>query len=314
MSAGGVDSKLSGSAQSSGFTVSDAASTTSKVKASESAAAAEGAKADGNFEFSAQTGGVDAGSADADGFSRKLIYHANVTMEVSDYSKAQTSVNNIIHLSGGYILQFSDQKSASELGGTYTIKIPASGFQTFLGQLEKLKHTQFERSMKGTDVTEEYVDLDSRLKARKVVEARLLAFMDKATRADDLLKFSNQLGDVQMEIEQIKGRMRYLDQNVAFSTIELRLYQITGLTSSAAKEKTAFLERTLNAMKASSTFIYEFVQGVVVVAAGALPILVLLLAVGTPAYIVYRKKRVKLSQAMPVTVPAGESKPEERPD
>jgi hypothetical protein len=167
--------------------------------------------------------------------------------------------------------------------------------------------------MKGTDVTEEYVDLDSRLKARQVVEARLLAFMDKATRADDLLKFSNQLGDVQMEIERIKGRMRYLDQNVAYSTIELRVYQTTGITSSAAKEKPAFLERSLNAMKASSTFIYEFVQGVLVVAAGALPILVLLLALGTPAYIVYRKKRVKLSQAMPVTVPAGESNPEERP-
>ncbi|GGD71106.1 DUF4349 domain-containing protein [Paenibacillus nasutitermitis] len=252
------------------------------------AATATEAPADGESADMGIPGGAE---PDADGFSRKLIYHANVTMEVSDYGQAQTELNNIIHLSGGYVLQFGDQKSANELGGTYTIKVPAAGFQSFLSQLEKLKHMDYESSMKGTDVTEEYVDLESRLKARQVVEARLLGFMDKATRADDLLKYSEQLGTVQLEIERLKGRMRYLDQNVDFSTIELRMYQTAGLVNTAIQPKEAVWERSLQAMKASSSFLVHFVQSVLVVAAGALPVAIVILLVGLPLYYLYRRKR-----------------------
>jgi len=245
---------------------------------------------------SADTGIPGGAELDMDGFSRKLIYHANVTMEVSDYGQSQTALKNIIHLSGGYILQFGDQKSANELGGTFTIKVPATGFQSFLSQLEKLKHLNYESSMKGTDVTEEYVDLESRLKARQVVEARLLGFMDKATKADDLLKYSEQLGSVQLEIERLKGRMRYLDQNVAYSTIELRMYQTAGVVDKAAQPKEAVWERSVQAMKASSLFLVHFVQGVLIIAAGALPVIVVILIIGIPAYLVYRRKRHRVME------------------
>ncbi|MCQ6558276.1 DUF4349 domain-containing protein [Paenibacillus mendelii] len=236
------------------------------------------------------SGAVAESGAEADGFSRKVIYRANVSMEVEEYAKAQTLLRNAIHLSGGYILQFSDQKSTAELGGTYTIKVPAGGFMSFLGEIEKIKHLFYETNMQGTDVTEEYVDLESRLKARQVVEARLLAFMDKATRADDLLKFSTELGEVQMEIERIKGRMRYLEQNVAFSTIELRMYERIEAVAPATKEKPFFQERLTNALSGSTTFLYEFAQGLLVLLAGALPILIVLALLGIPVYIAYRQR------------------------
>ncbi|MBW7456694.1 DUF4349 domain-containing protein [Paenibacillus sepulcri] len=243
-----------------------------------------------NNTAEAETGMSTGPDIDADGFSRKLIYHANITMEVSDYGQSQTELKNIIHLSGGYILEFGDQKSANELGGTYTIKVPASGFQSFLSQLEKLKHLDYQSSMKGTDVTEEYVDLEARLKSRQVVEARLIAFMDKATQADDLLKYSNQLSEVQLEIERIKGRTRYLDQNVSFSTIELRMYQNAGFSDSSQQAKPPLLDRSLDAMKASTSFINHFVQGLFVVIAGALPIIAIALVIGVPGYFIYRRK------------------------
>src|SRR5690606_81422 len=108
---------------------------------------------------------------------RKLIYNANVTMEVEEYGQAQTELNNLIALSGGYLLSFNDNQTNYELGGTFTIKIPSSGFQSFLTQLEELKKDdKFQRNVRAQDVTEEYVDLESRLKARQVVEQRLLSF------------------------------------------------------------------------------------------------------------------------------------------
>lgn len=241
---------------------------------------------------SASGGGGDVLAADQSALNRKLIYRANVNMEVEDYAKTQTALQNIIHLSGGYVLDFADQKSTYELGGTYTIKVPSTGFTPFLAQLEKINHLNYESSMKGTDVTEEYVDLESRLKARQVVESRLIAFMEKATKADDLVRFSTELGEVQLEIERLKGRMRYLDQNVAFSTIELRIYQqLEPSVKVKEEEKPGFLERITDALKDSTNFVYSFLQGLLVVIAGALPVLALLAVIAVPAYLIYRRNR-----------------------
>lgn len=236
-------------------------------------------------------GGSPPIAADADGLNRKLIYRANLTMEVEDYNKAQTDLRNLIHLSGGYILQFADNKSTSELGGSFTVKIPSGGFMSFINEMEKIKHIDFQRSMQGTDVTEEYVDLEARLKAKKVVEARLLAFMEKATGADDLVRFSSELGAVQEEMERIQGRIRYLDQNVALSTIELRMYQRLEPASAQSKDGQPFWERMTGTMQSSTEFVFDFLQRLVLFIAGALPVLAILAVFGLPAYWIVRKSR-----------------------
>lgn len=146
-------------------------------------------------------------------------------MEVADYGAAQTEVRNMITLAGGYIIEFSENMSEYEQGGTFILKVPASGFSSFLNNLEKVKHEKLQRSIQGQDVSEEYVDLESRLKAKQMMETQYIDFMKKATKPADLVQFANQLGAIQEQIEQIKGRMRYIDQNVSFSTVELRLYQ-----------------------------------------------------------------------------------------
>lgn len=90
---------------------------------------------------------------------------------------------------------------------------------SFLDGLEELEVISFQKNVHGQDVTEEYFDIHSRLGAKQFVEARLLDFMEKAQRTDDLLAFSSELAKVQEEIERFKGRIRYLDQIVEYSTI-----------------------------------------------------------------------------------------------
>ncbi|UHA74133.1 DUF4349 domain-containing protein [Paenibacillus sp. 481] len=157
---------------------------------------------------------------------RKLIYEANLSMEVKDYEATKQQMNRLIELSGGYVLKFEDERSDFEHGGSYEIKVPAQGFHSFLDKLGSWEYVNFDRKYAANDVTEEYVDLTARLKARKVVEERLLSYMENAKTSQDLIKFSDELGKVQLEIEQLTGRMRYLDNNVAMSTIHIRLYQI----------------------------------------------------------------------------------------
>ncbi|OCT17106.1 hypothetical protein A8709_24285 [Paenibacillus pectinilyticus] len=228
------------------------------------------------------------------GFNRKLIYRANLVMPVEDYSKAQTALRDLVALSGAYILQFSENANTGERGGTYTIKVAAGGFVSMLDGLEKLSPS-LQRNVQGQDVTEEYVDLSSRLTAKQLVETRLLSFMEKASKTDDLLAFSNELAKVQETIEQIKGRMRYLDQNVSYSTIELRMYQQTGKKPLLSDPNELTLgERVQKAWDSSLNVLVAVMQGVLVFLAAAVPVLVILLLIGVPFWVYRRKRNAKL--------------------
>ncbi|MBA2938089.1 DUF4349 domain-containing protein [Paenibacillus sp. CGMCC 1.16610] len=237
------------------------------------------------------------GSDEAAGFNRKLIYRANLVMPVDDYGKAQTALRDLVTLSGAYILQFSENANTGERGGTYTIKVAANGFVSLLDGLEKLSPS-LQRNVQGQDVTEEYVDLSSRLKAKQLVETRLLGFMEKASKTDDLLAFSNELSKVQEAIEQIKGRMRYLDQNVAYSTIEIRMYQQTDKKPFLSDpSKLSLNDRIQKAWNSSLNVLVAVLQGILVFLAAAFPILVIALLIGIPIW-VYRRKRNKQLAAM----------------
>ncbi|MBD0379169.1 DUF4349 domain-containing protein [Paenibacillus sedimenti] len=232
------------------------------------------------------------GSDEAAGFNRKLIYRANLVMPVEDYSKAQTQLRDLVALSGAYILQFSENANTGERGGTFTIKVAANGFVSLLDGLEKISPS-LQRNVQGQDVTEEYVDLESRLKAKQMVETRLLSFMEKASKTDDLLAFSNELSKVQGEIEQIKGRMRYLDQNVAYSTIELRMYQQTGNKPLLSDpNKLTLQERIQRAWNSSLHVLAVVLQGILVFLAAALPVIFIAAIIGLPIWM-YRRKRNK---------------------
>lgn len=238
--------------------------------------------------------------ADANaGFGRQVIYRANLVMKVEKFADAQEQLLNVIHQSNAYVLQFSDSRSSDEIGATYVIKVPSEGFSSFLERMGKIKNLDFTQEVQGTDVTEEFVDLAARLKAKQTVEARLLAFMDKATKTDDLIRFSNELGSVQQEIEQIKGRQRYLEQNVAFSTINLRLYERSGTLEALEDEEEAknFGERIADAFQGSTKALRQFGEGTLVVLAAMLPIIVVLAIVAVPAFVIIRKRKALRTEA-----------------
>lgn len=118
----------------------------------------------------------------AAGLNKKLIYHANLNMEVENYEKAQTEVRNWVNLARGYIIGFTETVSDSEHGGTFVVKVPATGFSSFMDNLEKVKHESLQRSIEGQDVSEEYVDLEARLKAKQLLETQYIEFMKRLSK------------------------------------------------------------------------------------------------------------------------------------
>ncbi|MCM3038372.1 DUF4349 domain-containing protein [Paenibacillus motobuensis] len=258
------------------FAVADKA-TSMNTMAAESVPQSEGGDLQSIPNGSGDTGGSGFQAVDMlAGMNKKLIYTANVVMQVDDYSKAQSEIRNQVTLAGGYIVDFSENRSLEEQGGTITIKVPSTGFSSFLEQLEKLDHKSLQRSIQGQDVSEEYVDLESRLKVKEAMEARYLKFIDEATKTSQLVEYVNELERIQTEIEQIKGRMRYLDSNVSFSTVEIRLYQPdVKLLQNASQEKSPLLERAGKALNGSIQVVSTMLEWLVVVLAGAVPVIVI---------------------------------------
>ncbi|AOZ94060.1 DUF4349 domain-containing protein [Paenibacillus crassostreae] len=213
------------------------------------------------------------GSAEA--LNKKLIYTANLVMRVKEYATAQSQVRDLVSLSGGYIVEFTENQSTHEVGGTFILKVPANGFSTLLGEIEQIKHESLQQSIKGQDVSEEYVDLESRLKVKELMETQYTEFMKKATKTTELVTFANELGQIQEDIELIKGRMRYINNNVSYSTVEIRLYQQEGIVDKALvpEEKAPLFERANDALKGTINVLTLLFQWIVVILFGALPVI-----------------------------------------
>lgn len=275
---------------------SDAADGTEEAESSgggagSSAGAGEGGRTANAAAGAGQTSpGFQGATADT-GFNKKLIYRANVAMEVEDYAKAQSEIRNLVALTGGYIVEFSENQSQHELGGNFILKVPAAGFSPFLDKLEQLKPKSMQRTIQGQDVSEEYVDLESRLKVKEAMEARYLKFVEEATQTSQLVKFVNELERIQTEIEQIKGRMRYIDSNVAYSTVEIRLYQPEQAGSAMAEgDETPLLERAKQALTGSIEVLSLILQWLIVLLAGALPVIAIAAVIVVPLWLLRRRQ------------------------
>ncbi|RFU63719.1 DUF4349 domain-containing protein [Peribacillus glennii] len=229
---------------------------------------------------------------------RMIIHNADLQLEVKNLEKTHLKLEEKVQSYGGYIVQ-SNVYSESEgfLSGTMVARIPEKSFQKFLGEAEGAAAKVIERSVKGEDVTEEYVDLESRLKSKRTVEARLLEFLKEAERTEDLLQISTDLGKVQEEIETIMGRMKFLNNQVSYSTVTINTFEEKVIVPNIDKEDLNTWEKTKKQFAGSINFLLATLSAICVFILGNLPVIIIMLGA---IWIVYRaiKKRGNKKDSM----------------
>ncbi|PLR69537.1 DUF4349 domain-containing protein [Bacillus sp. UMB0893] len=223
--------------------------------------------------------------------NRKVIYTAELYIQVKNFSQSSASFQDEIASLGGYVLESNTYTSEEEAPqeGTMTFKVPQEKFRDFINIVEEGSVKVNQQTVSGQDVTEEYVDLESRLKSKKVVEERLLSFMKEAQKTEDLLKISSDLSTVQQEMEQLTGRINYLNKQTAFATITLHISEnkvnVPGLENEDLntweKTKKQFME-SLNSLLAAGSAIIVFIIG-------NLPMLFVLFIIGLGIWFGIRK-------------------------
>lgn len=153
-----------------------------------------------------------------------VIKTAKVKIEVEDGS-FQGSVQEAIAIAerhGGFVLE-SQVGGIDEGTGSVVLRIPAEQFESALGELKDLAvdgGVESER-VSGQDVSQEFVDLQSRLRNYEAQETVLLGLMEKAATVSDSIRVQRELTNVQLEIEQLRGRLNFLKDQTQFSTITL---------------------------------------------------------------------------------------------
>lgn len=223
--------------------------------------------------------------------NRMIIHQASLSVNVKELDKAQANIEQKVAQYGGYIVESNVyQEDDQTSSGNMVVRIPEKHFEKFLADAEGQAAKVLERTVTGQDVTEQYVDLQSRVKSKRAVEERLLAFMSKAQKTEDLLKISADLAKVQEEIEVMVGKMKYLENQTSFSTVELLMYENKVIVPEIESKELNTWEKTKKQLATSTNSLLATGSALIVFFIGNLPVLLILTLIGLGVYWFVRKK------------------------
>ena len=158
------------------------------------------------------------------GQERLIIRTADMSIVAADTEEALARIANMADSSGGWVVSSNVYQSTDTYKSGYiSIRVPAEGFQSVLDAIAGLAVEVTNLSTSGQDVTEEYVDLSARLGNLEATAARLRTFLDESRNVEEALAVNAELSRVEGEIEALKGRMQYLEQSSAFSSITVNV-------------------------------------------------------------------------------------------
>lgn len=172
----------------------------------------------------------DGAGSSADDLPRMIVYNGEITLVVKDTTQSQDDITTLITALGGYINASSSSAYGSGLLRiTLTVRVPAEKFHAAMESLREMALNVTAERIYSEDVTQEYVDLESRLGALEAKAERLEELMAQAEDTEAVLAVYRELSQTQMEIEQTKGRMRYLERTAAMATITISLVPDEGV-------------------------------------------------------------------------------------
>ena len=163
---------------------------------------------------------------DTQATAQKIIKTGNLRFETQDMAATHAHILNIIKNTEGYIQ--NDNSGKESYGGVFqnlTVRIPTRNFQLALDGISKGVAYFDEKTISQKDVTEEFVDLNARLKAKRALEDRYIDLLSKAKNVKEMLEIEGELAEIREEIEAKQGRLKYLQSQVSLSTLHIYFYK-----------------------------------------------------------------------------------------
>ena len=159
--------------------------------------------------------------------TRKIIYNADMSLVVEDTEASVKQIADLAERLGGYVASMNAYRREDSMVYDITIRVPADEFETGLSSLRSLAVRVESENLGTNDVTDEYYDLDARLKTMKEAEAELTELLrqtrEQGGSVEDVMAVYDRLMQLRADIESLQGQLNRLEKLVAFSTISLHL-------------------------------------------------------------------------------------------
>lgn len=216
--------------------------------------------------------------------NQKIINTADLSLQVSDVRKTADLVKEIVTSRDG-VIQSSSVYAGREdhYTGVVTVRVPSLQFDETLKEIQNLGKVTTS-SVTAQDVTEEYVDLDAQKNALTNQLAQYNRILVQAVNVSEILEVQREIERIQVELDRIIGKMKYLDNRIAFSTITVRLSEPTSVVPSPGYSITSVLSQAIGGF--ADTIVW-----LVIVVMTLLPVIILA-AIGV---IIYSRWKVRRS-------------------
>ncbi len=226
---------------------------------------------------------------------RKIINNAELTIETDAPNEGQQKIATIAEKHGGFVvISESKQNDAVSQNVASTVvnvvvRVPAQKFQATIDEIRAVGGRILYQKTAGQDVTEEYIDLEARIRTKRALETQFLEIMKQARKISDAMEVQTQLADVRTQIEQLEGRRRFLENQSALSTINITLRTSTPVVAAATRGfffdlKSAFGD----GMEAGAEILLGVIRFVIVM----IPVILFILA---PAWIAIKWLRKRIT-------------------
>ena len=233
---------------------------------------------------------------------RKIIRDANLTIEVASTTDAQQRITSIAETLGGFVVtsEAKQRQDAEPAKRTVDIKlvirVPSGQFNSALEQIEKLATNLPERNVTGQDVTEEFIDLEARIKTQKALELQFLDIMKQARKVEDALEVQRQIADVRTEIEKLEGRKRFLESKSSLSTIAVNIQTPTPIVVTASGFTHTIREALSDSIDVATGIVLFVIRFAIVMT----PVFVLLILPAALIALSFRRRarRLRLARAL----------------
>jgi len=278
----------------------DDAATAAPAMAPETAApilaeAAETEWADDAWEYGAEAMGETGAGLGTSIPTDRLIYRAHTEVQTTEFDQAVDQVHMLLAKHQGFVEQVNmtgrDYHARHHdlfawRTAQFTLRIPTTGYDAMLRELDDLGATIY-LLMEVENVSAQYADITSRLNALRVQEERIMALLEVADNMVDILELERRLSDLILDIERLTSSRLYLDQQIAFSTIYLRLIEVNELTPLPVDP--SFGQQIGNMFVLQLRGMVQFFRDAVLTVIMLLPWLVLLAAAMLPIFLIWRR-------------------------
>jgi hypothetical protein len=218
-------------------------------------------------------GAVDARQSDEIApTDRKIIYHAQLRIDVTDFSEAASAVDAAVSRHGGFVASSRlGGESGSTRNGHWTLRVPVERYRPFVNELAGLGELR-EQNETSKEVTAEFSDLQARIRNKQLEEERLLTHLNETARQlPEILTIEKELSRVREEVERMQGRLKLLVDQTSLSTVDLAVAEIETFVPA---ESPGFVTRIHRAWNGSTETLLAFLQGLAILSVALFPWLV----------------------------------------